>query len=64
MWKVIKINSHCLRWFKNEKEVAIIYKEGDLWKGHVLGASVEASGSSYSEVAEKVIKIAKDCGWD
>jgi len=64
MWKIQKINSHCFKWLKNDQEAIIIYKEGALWKGHVLGAAHEVSAHTYAEVAELVIKIAKDCGWD
>jgi len=62
-WKVNKIGSHCIKWFKNGQEAIIIYKEGNVWYGNVLGAENEVKGSSYMEVAEKVIILARECGW-
>lgn len=64
MWTVEKISNHCIKWLKNGQEAIIIYKEGALWKGHVLGSSSEVSSGTYRGVAEKVIKIAIECGWD
>lgn len=64
MWTVEKISDSCFKWLKNGQEAIIIYKEGALWKGHVLGASSGVSSDTYRGVAEKVVIIAKECGWD
>jgi len=63
MWSIKKINNNCIKCLKNDQEAVIIYREGNKWKGHVLGADRLIEGSSFKKVAIDTMALAEECGW-